>query len=123
MNSRFVSTPSNTSVNSRRVTSSNASQGSAGNTTIGKQRAGGGASSGARSVGSVGNASVTSFDLMDSTKNKNIAKRKRKEYAKDSRYKAVRRVVDGAFDEIVQFCLIVMSKHFLTLIDTISILT
>ncbi|KAL7466523.1 hypothetical protein ACHAXS_011453 [Conticribra weissflogii] len=94
MNSRFVSTPSNTSVNSRRVTSSNASQGSAGSTTIGKQRAGGGASSGARSVGSVGNASVTSFDLMDSTKNKNIAKRKRKEYAKDSRYKAVRRVVD-----------------------------
>mmetsp|Transcript_12218 Transcript_12218/g.28783 ORF Transcript_12218/g.28783 Transcript_12218/m.28783 type:complete len:757 (+) Transcript_12218:409-2679(+) len=34
------------------------------------------------------------IDIMDSVKQKGIAKRKRKEYAKDSRYSSVRRVVD-----------------------------
>ena len=36
----------------------------------------------------------SAIDIMDSVKQKGVAKRKRKEYAKDSRYTGVRRVVD-----------------------------
>ena len=48
------------------------------------------------SNGSVGTSvGSNSTDIMESVKQQGMAKRKRKEYAKDGRYASVKKVVDG----------------------------
>ena len=91
-NGRFVSTPSNGSVNSHTAALSNNATSSVGS------------SGGIHRSGRIGNPASTNGNgsgnstadvLVDSAKQKGIAKRKRKEFAKDARFVGVRRVVDG----------------------------
>ena len=93
----FVSTPSNGSVGSSSMGNSRSS----GRGNRGSSRARGssrskGSEKRILSNGSVGTSvGSNSTDIMESVKQQGMAKRKRKEYAKDGRYASVKKVVDG----------------------------